>query len=275
MGGAEARPAVEARGTAAPRAGRGSAAGGRWRGPPSPSPRSARRLGEAQQLGPGAIGDAVGDPVDQVEAPGDLRPSGPSKPNRLITPSTSTARTGRSGSRIERTEAELSQRCPAIFRRRAEHQPADQKGAQAPAEEGRHPRPQVRPGPQAPDRRPAAARRLHARLHGDAEEAELGAAQGRPRPAHQRDGGHLLHPGRGPQPSGALGRPRARRPRQGPAGRPLQGDPRHARRLRRLGPQAVPLACTASSASRCPAAPAPQSARSSPTPFTAAGSSSR
>ena len=55
------------------------------------------------------------------------------------------------------------------------------------------------------------------------EEAELGAAQGRARPADERDGGHRLHPRRGPQPAGALRRARPRRPRQGPAGRPLQG----------------------------------------------------
>src|SRR5439155_10269898 len=35
-------------------------------------------------------------------------------------------------------------------------------------------------------RQSAEARRLHARLHHDAQEAELGAAQGRPRPPHQR-----------------------------------------------------------------------------------------
>ena len=45
---------------------------------------------------------------------------------------------------------------------------------------------------------PAEARRLHARLHHDAEEAELGAAQGRQGAAHQRLRGDRLHPGRGP-----------------------------------------------------------------------------
>ena len=38
----------------------------------------------------------------------------------------------------------------------------------------------------APPRRPAEARRLHARVHGDPEEAELGASQGRPRAPDQR-----------------------------------------------------------------------------------------
>ena len=45
--------------------------------------------------------------------------------------------------------------------------------------------------------RPAEARRLHARLHDDPQEAELGAAQGRARAADERDGGHDLHPGEG------------------------------------------------------------------------------
>ena len=65
--------------------------------------------------------------------------------------------------------------------------------------------------------RTAEARRLHARLHDHPEEAELGAAQGRARPADERDGGRRLHSRRGAQPAGALGRPHPRRPRQGPA----------------------------------------------------------
>src|SRR4051794_9014571 len=116
------------------------------------------------------------------------------------------------------------------------------QGPQGPEEEARDPWPQVGQGPQEARRRPAAARRLHACLHDDAEEAELRAAQGRPCPPDQLDGGHGLHPGRGPQPAGALGRARARGPRQGPPGRALQGRPRHARRRRRLGPQEGPLA---------------------------------
>src|SRR5262245_7326626 len=44
---------------------------------------------------------------------------------------------------------------------------------------------------------PAEAWSLHARLHHDPEEAELGAAQGRQGPPHQRFRGDRLHPGRG------------------------------------------------------------------------------
>src|SRR3954451_14301562 len=114
------------------------------------------------------------------------------------------------------------------------------QGPQGPQEEARDPRPQVGQGPQEARRRPAAARRLHACLHDHAEEAELRAAQGRPRAPDQLDGGHGVHPRRGPQPAGALRRARARRPRQGPAGRALQGRPRDARRRRRVGPQEGP-----------------------------------
>ncbi len=44
--------------------------------------------------------------------------------------------------------------------------------------------------------RAAEARRVHRGPHPDAEEAELGAAQGRPRAPDQRDRSHGLHPGR-------------------------------------------------------------------------------
>ena len=47
--------------------------------------------------------------------------------------------------------------------------------------------------------------------------SQLGPAQGGPGPADQRRRGHRLHPGRGPQPAGALDRPGPRRPGQGPA----------------------------------------------------------
>jgi hypothetical protein len=40
----------------------------------------------------------------------------------------------------------------------------------------------------------AAARRVHARLYRDAQEAEFRAAQGRPRPPHLPDGSHGVHP---------------------------------------------------------------------------------
>src|SRR5579863_10546214 len=45
---------------------------------------------------------------------------------------------------------------------------------------------------------PAKTRRLHPRLHHDAEEAELRAAQSRQGPADQRLRSHRLYPGRGP-----------------------------------------------------------------------------
>ena len=89
------------------------------------------------------------------------------------------------------------------------HDPA--AGPQGPPGQGRE---DQDPGAQG---EPAAPRRLHARLHDHAEEAELGAAQGRPRPADQPDRGHRLHPGRRPQPAGALDRARPRRPGEGPA----------------------------------------------------------
>ena len=89
-----------------------------------------------------------------------------------------------------------------------------------------------------PQGRAPASRRVHPRLHDHAQEAELGAAQGRPRAAHERHRGHRLHPRRGPQPAGALDRARARRPGEGPAGCPLQDHPRHPRHLRRARPQA-------------------------------------
>ena len=78
------------------------------------------------------------------------------------------------------------------------------------------------------------------------EEAELRAPQGGARSTHQRHGGDRLHPRRGPQPPGALRGAGARRTRQGPAGRPLQGRARHARRRGRVRPQEGPLASTAS-----------------------------
>ncbi len=97
-----------------------------------------------------------------------------------------------------------------------------------------HAGPQVRQRPQDQGRRASAPWRLHACVHHHAQEAELGPSQGCSCPADSRlDGSHRLHPRRGSQPSGALGRARPRRPRQGPSGRALQGRPRHARRLRR------------------------------------------
>src|ERR671919_553337 len=62
----------------------------------------------------------------------------------------------------------------------------------------------------------AAAWRLHACLHDDPEEAELGPPEGRPGPADLGDRGHRLHPGRGAQPPRALDRARPRRSRPRP-----------------------------------------------------------
>src|SRR6202012_4366479 len=101
--------------------------------------------------------------------------------------------------------------------------------------------PQVGPGSQEARSCPAASRRLHPRRNRHPEEAELGSAQDRACPADQRDGGPHLHPRRGSQPPGALGRSDPRWSRQGPAGRPLQGRPGDARRRRRQRPQAGPL----------------------------------
>src|SRR4029079_303981 len=90
-------------------------------------------------------------------------------------------------------------------------------------------------------RRAAEARRLHARLHDDPEEAELGAPEGRPCAPDEPDGGLGLHPRRGAQPAGALGGARAWRSRPRPPGRALQGDPRRARRGRRRRPPPGPV----------------------------------
>src|SRR5919109_3483944 len=92
-----------------------------------------------------------------------------------------------------------------------------------------------------PPRRPAEAGSVHARHDADAEEAELGPAEGRASTADERHGGRRLHPRRGAQPAGALRRADPRWPRQGPAGLPVQGHPRRARHGRRLGPQAGAL----------------------------------
>src|SRR5687768_1323674 len=83
-----------------------------------------------------------------------------------------------------------------------------------------------------------APRCVHPRLHNDPEEAELGAAQGGTCPPHQPDRGHGVHPGRWPQPAGALDRARAWRPGEGPARCSLQDHPRLARHSGREEPQA-------------------------------------
>src|SRR5437870_7191385 len=76
---------------------------------------------------------------------------------------------------------------------------------------------------------PAAPGRLHPRLHHHSQEAELGVAQGRPCPTHQRHRGDRLYPRHWPQPPGALDRPGAWWSGEGPPRGPLQGHPGHAR----------------------------------------------
>ena len=93
VGGAEHGAAVEGearagRGTAAP-AGR---AGARWPAPPSRWPTPARSARPAEPGAARVSRDAVGDAVDPVEGAREVSDAG-AKPNRLITPSTSTKRT--------------------------------------------------------------------------------------------------------------------------------------------------------------------------------------
>src|SRR3954467_7655143 len=90
-------------------------------------------------------------------------------------------------------------------------------------------------------RRAAEAGRVHACHDADAEEAQLGSAQGCPRAADERDGSRGLHSRRGAQPAGALGRARPRRSRQGPPRLSLQGNPWWARCSRRRRPAPGPL----------------------------------
>src|SRR5688572_27019444 len=71
---------------------------------------------------------------------------------------------------------------------------------------------------------------LHARLHDDSEEAELGAPQSRSCPSYQRDRGHDVCARRRSQPSRALDRFDSRRACEGFARRSL---PHRSRRTRR------------------------------------------
>src|SRR2546423_13981225 len=128
-------------------------------------------------------------------------------------------------------------RQPSFCERSEEEPHADRQSTRAQGPQG----PEGEDEDPAPRGLPSEAGRLHACLHDHPEEAELGPAEGGARPAHERAGGHLLHPGRGPQPAGALRRARARRPRQGPPGRPLQDHPGRARHGRRRRPQAGAL----------------------------------
>src|SRR5215813_3963580 len=81
---------------------------------------------------------------------------------------------------------------------------------------------------------------MHARLHDHPEEAQLGAAQGRARAAHQPDRGDRVHPRCRPQPAGALDRARAWRPGEGPPWRALQDHPGFVGHAGRSQPQAGP-----------------------------------
>src|SRR5580704_7814707 len=114
---------------------------------------------------------------------------------------------------------------------RAHNRPARPQGTGGQGDQNQDPR---------PERRAPAAGRVHARLHHDPEEAELGAAQGGPCPPLLWRRDHGLHPRCRPQPPGALHRPRARRPGEGPARRPLQGRARGARHLGRARAQPGP-----------------------------------
>ncbi len=110
------------------------------------------------------------------------------------------------------------------------------------------------------------------RVYDDPEEAELGASQGRARPADQRRWRSTTYiPGEGHNLQEHSVVPHPRRPRQGPAGLPLQGHPR-----RRSTPSASPTASrrarsTARSEARrrCRAAQRSSRARSMPTRSTA------
>ena len=129
---------------------------------------------------------------------------------------------------LERYALLLSGRCARVLRprhftkevqrgSRAHHRPARPQRADNEAVEDEDPR--LEGGAATP-------RRVHARLHDHAQEAELRAPQSRPRPPDQRFGDHRLHPRRGPQPAGALDRARPRGTCEGPPGRPLQDRPR-------------------------------------------------
>src|SRR2546427_7391497 len=82
-------------------------------------------------------------------------------------------------------------------------------------------------------------RRLCPRLHVHSEETQLRPAQGGARAAHERDRGHDLHPGRGPQPPGALDRAHPRRPSEGLARRALPRGARHPGFHGRRGAEAI------------------------------------
>src|SRR5579883_2981285 len=88
---------------------------------------------------------------------------------------------------------------------------------------------------------PAKTRRVHARLHNDAEKAKLRVAEGCTRPADQRLRGYELYSRGRAQSAGALGGADPRRPREGSARRPLSHHSRRARYARRGQAQTAPF----------------------------------
>src|SRR5438105_4158040 len=82
--------------------------------------------------------------------------------------------------------------------------------------------------------------RLRARLHHDPQEAELGPPQGGSHPADEQGRGDRLHPRDRAQSPGALGGAGARRPREGPARRPVPRHPWNPGHRRHPQPQAGP-----------------------------------
>src|SRR5579863_2086887 len=87
----------------------------------------------------------------------------------------------------------------------------------------------------------AEARRLYARLHFDAEEAEFGAAQSRARAADQWNRSNHVHSRGGAQSAGALDRAHPRRPCEGSSRCPLSRGARRARYRRCREPQTEPV----------------------------------
>src|SRR5205807_9206572 len=79
---------------------------------------------------------------------------------------------------------------------------------------------------------PAEARRMHARLYHDSEEAQFGIAQSREGAAHKWFRGDRLHPGRGSQSAGTFRGDDPRWTREGSARRAV---PRPARRAGHAG----------------------------------------
>ena len=89
--------------------------------------------------------------------------------------------------------------------------------------------------------KPAKTRRLHTCLHANAQEAELGFAQGCARALDQSNRSHDLHPRHRPQFAGALDCAHSRRPCERPAGRALSRCPWHPRFCRCCESQAGSL----------------------------------